>query len=217
MLETGKNQNSSPRINMPDDGPMNPEQNAVYQKIVNGKRGKIVGPLRPLLYSPELADRVQSLGEHVRYDTSLPQQLSEFTIICVGRYWNCQIEWSIHADIAVTVGVDIEIIEAIRKAQPPALQNPMQIVVYEFTRELLEFGQVSELVYKNALSLLGEKALVELTGIIGYYTLTAMTLNAHHVPLTDSGKFRPLELPETLDKLKPTCLPASLKVMTARK
>lgn len=210
MSETESKPKSGPRIAMPDDGPMNPEQNAVYEKIINGKRGKIVGPLRPLLHSPELADRVQSLGEFVRYDTSLPQQLSELTIICVGRYWNCQVEWMIHADIAVEVGVDGEIIEAIRKTQSPALQDPMLIVVYEFTRELLEFGQVSELVYKNALILLGEKALVELTGIIGYYTMIAMTLNAHHVPLPDSGKIRPLELPETTDKLKPSCLPASL-------
>ena len=210
MPGTESKQPSDSRITMPDDGPMSPEQDAVYQKIVSGKRGKIVGPLRPLLHSPELADRVQSLGEYVRYDTTLPQQLSELTIICVGRYWNCQLEWSIHADIAVDAGVDIDIVEAIRKAEPPTLQNPKQIAVYEFTRELLEFGQVSEAAHKNALSLLGEKSLVELTGIIGYYTMIAMTLNAHHVPLPEKGKIRLLELPATLDKLKPTCLPAPL-------
>lgn len=200
----------APRIHMADDGPMDEAQQKVYDKIVRGKRGKIVAPFRALLHSPELADRSQLLGEFVRYETSLPEMISELAILCIGRYWNCRAEWSIHANIAREAGLSKHIVEAILKAEVPPFEEPLQIAVYEFTREMLENAQVSDNIYQNAQNFLGTKALIELTGIIGYYTYMAMTLNAHHVPFEDGGNTSFLEFQKNVDTLKPTRLPAAI-------
>ena len=197
------------RIPMVDMGSLSDAQEKVYEKIVAGKRGKIVGPLRAALHSPELADRWQALGEFLRFDTELPKQISELAIISTGRYWNCQLEWVIHAGIAADAGLASDIIESIGTAQAPLFDDPLQSAVYEFTRELLEFGRVSNDVYQAVHGAVGTVALVELTGVIGYYTMVAMTLNAHDVPVPDDEKAPRLDLPKGVALMQPSRLPAA--------
>lgn len=195
------------RIPMADLGHLSAAQDAVLGKIISGKRGKLVGPLRVALHSPELADRWQALGEFLRFDTALPARISELAIIATGRYWNCQLEWVIHSGIAAEAGLGAGIIESIRNAQTPVFDDPLQKSVYDFARELLEYGRASDGVYNELLSLIDAAALVELTAVIGYYTMVAMTLNAHQVPLPDDETSARLDLPKGDGMLKPTLLP----------
>ena len=74
-----------PRLSFPSPETMSAEQRRVHDKVVSGRRGKIVGPLRAALHSPELADRWQALGEFLRYNTTLSPRLSELTILVAGR------------------------------------------------------------------------------------------------------------------------------------
>ena len=60
--------------------------------------------------------------------------------------------------------------------------------MYDYARELNEHCKVSEPVYKRALERFGVNGIVELTALIGYYTMVAMTLNAHEIPLPDGAK-----------------------------
>ena len=60
--------------------------------------------------------------------------------------------------------------------------------MYEFAHELVTAQRVSDQRvsderYAAAVDLLGEAGAVELVGILGYYTLVCMTLNAFEVPL----------------------------------
>jgi 4-carboxymuconolactone decarboxylase len=200
----------SARIPMADEGALNAEQHKVLNKIIGGKRGNLVGPFRALLHSSELADRTQQLGEFVRYDSSLPAAISELAILCTARYWNCPQEWAIHVGFAEAAGVDPELINAISRASVPAFQEPLQIVVYEYCRELLAFGGLSDAVYQHAQDILGDKSLVELTGLIGYYTMLAFSLNAHQVPLDDRAALLP-ELGADSDRRSPTRLPPAIE------
>ncbi len=194
---------------MADELALNTAQKEVFDKIVGGKRGKLLGPFRALLHSPELADRTQLLGEFVRYDSSLPAALSELAILCIARYWNCRQEWSIHAGFAEAAGLDPEIINAISQAQVPAFEDPLQIAVYEYCRELLAFGRLSDTVYRHAREVLADRGLIELTGLIGYYTMLAFTLNAHQVPLDDNTDLL-TELEDDSESLSPTLLPPAI-------
>lgn len=196
------------RIPMIDPERLSESQQVVYDKIVSGARGVIVGPLRVALHSPELADRWQSLGEFLRFNTTLPKVVSELAIIVTGRYWNSQVEWSIHAGIALDCGVPDEVVEAIRRAEAPVFDDPAHALVYEFTRSLLEFGQVDDDVYQALYDLTDEHFLVELTALVGYYSLVAMTLNVHRVPLPENLPARGLDLPETGALMHPARLPA---------
>jgi 4-carboxymuconolactone decarboxylase len=201
-------QSTGARIAMISPETLSAVQREIYDKIVSGPRGRVVGPLRVVLHSPELADRWQLLGEYLRYRTQLPPVISELTVITVGRYWNSQPEWSIHAPIARECGVPAEIIEAIRTARPPVFRDATSFAVYEYIRELLQFGNVSDAAYARILELIGKVALVELTALIGYYTMVALTLNVHEVPLPGNADSL-LELPQDGSLLRPTPLPTA--------
>lgn len=186
---------------------LTPEQRPVYDRIVAGRRGMVVGPLRAALHSPALADRWQALGEHLRYNTSLPPRLSELAILVCGRHWNSEVEWLIHAEIAAKAGLEPDIIEALRTGRAPELCDPDDVAVYDFARELLAQGRVSDVAYAAAHERLGTVGVVELAGLVGYYSMVAMTLNAHQIPPPPTNA-RPLD---PLDPGRPTALPALAK------
>ena len=76
-------------------------QRLAADAIVNGPRGALYGPFVPLLRSPELMECAQRMGEYLRYRSALGQRLSELVILLVAREWDQQVEWAIHAPIAV--------------------------------------------------------------------------------------------------------------------
>jgi 4-carboxymuconolactone decarboxylase len=174
-----------PRISLPSPESMNSEQRAVYDKIVSGPRGRIQGPLRAALHNPELADKWQALGALLRYGTQLPPRLSEIAILVTGRACQSPFEWYAHRAEAEKAGVEQAIIEAIlAETLPPGLSLD-DAAVYHYAVELNRHHSVSNATYACALAQFGERAVVELTALIGYYTMVAMTLNCHEIPLPE--------------------------------
>lgn len=198
------------RIPLFPDAGFTPEQRAVYDKMVAGPRGMVVGPMRAALHSPELADRWQAIGEFLRYRSSLEHRLSELAIVVCGRYWNSEVEWYVHADLAEKAGVPRPALEAIRSARPPRFEREDEVVVYDYSRQLLETGQVEDAVYAAAVHILGVVGVVELSALVGYYSMVAMTLNVHAIPAPepDPAPFRRLDANVQADR-KPTPLPAA--------
>jgi 4-carboxymuconolactone decarboxylase len=185
------------RISLPNPETMSVEQRQVYNAIVSGPRARLVGPLRAALHNPELADRWQKMGALLRFGTTIPPRLSELAILVTARRWNSQIEWYIHATAARAAGLPDDIIDAIKIAVAPNFSDANDAVVYEFARQLQQTGTVSEAVYQEALRFHKEVGVVELAAIIGYYSMVAMTLNVHEIPLPDEGTIPPLNIPYT--------------------
>ncbi len=178
------------RIPLPSRAEMTPEQQAVHDEVVSGPRGTVIGPLRAAIHNPELARRWSALGEILRFDTSLPKRLNELAILVTGRRWTSQVEFLVHGRAAAAAGVAPEAVEAIRLGQAPALPEDER-EVYEFARQLQQTGQVPLPAYRAVSARWGARGVVELTAVIGYYTMVAMTLNAHEIPLPD-GEEPPL-------------------------
>jgi 4-carboxymuconolactone decarboxylase len=174
-----------PRISLPSPDTMDADQRRVYDQVVSGPRGKIVGPLRAALHNAELAERWQALGALLRYRTSLSPRLSELAILVTGRACNSPFEWQAHRVEAEKAGVETAIIEALLARQLPEGLSAEDEAVVRYARELNQFKSVSDTTYAAALAQLGEKGVVELTAIVGYYTMVAMTLNAHEIPLPE--------------------------------
>ncbi len=166
-----------------DPATLTPEQKRIHDEIVSGPRGKVEGPLRVWLTSPGLADRAQALGAFCRYGTSLDPRLSELAILVTGAYWRAGFEWHVHAPIAIKAGLDPAAVEAIRIDGVPKLDRDDERAVYAFARELLTTRRVSDETYASAESTLGRLAIVDLVGVLGYYGLISMTINAFDVPL----------------------------------
>jgi 4-carboxymuconolactone decarboxylase len=162
---------------------MSDAQRQVYDGIVNGPRGKLEGPLRAALHQPVLADKWQALGAELRYRTSLPPRLSELAILITARHWHSQFEWYAHEPHARTAGLTSAVIDAIRVGERPALVEQDAQAVYDYCTELFAQRRITDATYQRALSALGTVGLVELTALIGYYGMVAMTLIAHEIPL----------------------------------
>ena len=105
----------------------------------------------------------------------------------VGAHWRSGFEWHAHAPIAARAGVSAEAIEAIRAGRAPQLAEKDEQAIYAFSVELLNTKQVSDSTYAMAAALLGVEATVELVGILGYYTIISMTINAFRVPVPEGA------------------------------
>jgi 4-carboxymuconolactone decarboxylase len=177
-----------PRIPDLDPSTLDPEQKRIHDEIASGPRGKVEGPLRVWLTSPGLADRAQALGAFCRYGTSLPQRLSELAILVTGAFWRAGFEWHVHAPIGLQAGLDASAVEAIRSGAEPALTKEDEKAVYIFSRELLTTRRVSDQTYASAERMLGRRGVVDLVGVLGYYGLISMTINAFEVPVPAGAK-----------------------------
>jgi 4-carboxymuconolactone decarboxylase len=167
---------------------LTPEQRIVFEKIRSGPRGLVQGPLRVWIQSPQLAERAQALGAYCRYGTRLPGRLSELAILTVGAHWRSGFEWHVHAPIALAAGLSSDAVEAIRTGAAPSFVEEDETAVYRFAHELLETKRVSAKTYAAAVARLGLETVVDLVGILGYYTLISMTINAFDVPVPQGAK-----------------------------
>ena len=132
-----------------------------------------------------MAQRAQHLGEFIRYDTSLPPALNEMAILITARYWTSHYEWYAHRRLALAAGLDVAIIDAIRDGRAPQLGDAGAQAIYDYTTSLHRSRQVSQAQHDAVVAAYGERGVVELVGVCGYYTLVSMTLNAFVVPLPD--------------------------------
>src|SRR5215470_3676983 len=160
---------------------MTPAQRAVADAILSGPRGRMSGPFNAWLRSPELADRLQKVGEYVRFSTSLDRRLNEMAILMTAQYWGTQYEWYAHAPLAIKAGLDPDIVAAIGAGTRPAKMKDDEAVVWEFTTQLRRDHHVDDDIYARAVDKFGENGTMDLIAVNGYYDVVSMTLNVAHV------------------------------------
>jgi 4-carboxymuconolactone decarboxylase len=162
------------------------EQRRHAQEIVDGPRGALLAPFVPLLRSPELMSHVGRLGEYLRYRSATGLRLSELAILLTARHWTQQVEWAIHAPIAVREGVARETVDAIANGHRPTAMRDDETAVYDLCLELQRDRSVSDATWDRAVVRLGEQGVVDLVGVVGYYTLLSMVMNAARTPAPPS-------------------------------
>ena len=168
---------------------MSAAQRQVFETIRSGPRGIVQGPLRVWLHSPELATRSQALGAYCRYETGLPARWTELAIITIGAFWRAGFEWHVHAPLAEAAGIPPDAIEAIRKGEEPASLAADEFTILRVTRSLIADRTVPPALFAEAAAQLGAKGLVDLVGLIGYYSYIAMTIVAFEVETPGGDPF----------------------------
>jgi 4-carboxymuconolactone decarboxylase len=183
---------------------MTPEQRTAAEAIMSGPRASVPGssatgktpgsPFNPWLRSPELADRLQRVGEYLRFRSSIPPRLNEFAILVTARQWNSQYEWHAHHRLALQAGLNPAVAADLAEGKRPAGMQEDETIVYNFCRELHQERKVSDATYKAALDQFGERGVMDLIAVSGYYVLVSMTLNVDRTPVPGEGKppLRPL-------------------------
>jgi 4-carboxymuconolactone decarboxylase len=177
----------SPRFKPLSQHDMTLDQQRVAQAIAGGPRGGLRGPFHALLRSPELADRVRHLGDYVRFESTVPAALREIAILLVARFWSAHYEWNAHTKHAAAAGLDPGIADAIEVGRRPTLSTD-EALVYDFISELLADKDISDRTFHAALARFGERTIVELIGVAGYYGFISLVLNANRTPVPDGGK-----------------------------
>lgn len=179
----------APRLPTIADNRMTSAQRKLRDAIASGPRGKLSmdGPFGCFLHAPEYGLAAQALGAHVRFKTSLPPRLSEFAILTTARLWRAQYEWFAHAPIAERTGVAPQTIRDLRAGRRPTRAPADERALYDFIKELYRTKRVSDATYRRAQKLLGDHGVVELVGILGYYSLISMTLNVFRAAVPDDA------------------------------
>ena len=167
---------------------MTPEQKAMADAILSGPRGTLNGPFNVMLRSPDLGDRLQKVGEYVRFKTSIPPRLNELAILVTARAWTAQYEWYAHYQYAMKAGVPPAVADDIAAGKRPTKMQGDEEVVYNFTRELIDTKQVSDATFNAVKEKFGERGVVDLVGLIGYYHIVSMLLNVDRYPLPEGAK-----------------------------
>ncbi|HEY2843950.1 MAG TPA: hypothetical protein VGJ09_09875 [Bryobacteraceae bacterium] len=159
---------------------MTPQQKALTDRALAG-RGTI-GTFNILLRSPGLSEAMRGAAGG-RAGSPLTAKQSELAIIINARYWTTQFEWLVHHRSAVQAGVSEATVAAIAEGRRPASMPPDEEVVYNFVRELLKTKQVSDPTFIAAKSLLGERGIVDLIGLVGFYQATSLMMNVDRYPM----------------------------------
>ena len=149
-------------------------QRAVFDWIVES-RGTMIRPYEVLLHVPEMARPAAELGHQIRYEGSLSDHDRELAIIAVAQAHDCGFEWDTHVGLARAAGVSGATIAALRDGA--TVDRPDDVIV-GFVQELCASSRVSDPRYAEAVDRLGSAGVVELTTLVGYYTLLAFVMNA---------------------------------------
>jgi len=178
-------------------GALTEAQQRVYDAIAGGPRatstnglikadGSLAGPFNAWVHAPHIGERIQAVGEAMRFGLSLPPRLAELAILCVAHEWQAQFEWFAHSRMAAAAGLEADVIEALRTGAEPALREDADRAVYTLAKGLLGPGhRIPESVYQHAVALIGLDAVVEVVNLVGYYCLVSSVLNGFAVPLPD--------------------------------
>jgi 4-carboxymuconolactone decarboxylase len=160
------------------------EERKEYENIIRARParpdGMVGGPFDPWLLNPELSHRLRGLGGMLWERTSLDRGLVELAISICGRFWEANVEWAAHAPRAVEYGVPQSVIDDVYAGRRPA-GTQEQVLVYDVCMTMQREHRLPLPLYRQAVETFGERGLVELMAVIGYYTLVSMTLNAFEV------------------------------------
>ena len=183
-------QDSWGRLPLPDRTQLNNDGQRAYDLIVNPESRYATGPRGPVamwLYSPEMAEHIFPASTYLRFGTAKDQRLTELAILVAAREVRSQYEWSAHEPLGLAAGLEPEIIQLVKHRRPVettiAGLGDLEELIIKFGREVISNQQVSSDTFREARALLGERGVMELTGLIGYYNFVNITLKAFDVQL----------------------------------
>jgi 4-carboxymuconolactone decarboxylase len=176
---------------------MTPAQKTMIDHLLAGERTSLGGPFNVLLRSPEMGDLAEQFGAMERFHAALPRPAIETVIIVTARFWMAQYEWSAHKRAALQAGVSPAIVDAIANGKRPAGMSPDLETAYNFITELLKTRQVSDPTFAAAKDRFGEKGVVDIIGLSGWYSMVSMALNVDRYPMANGAQpeLKPLANP----------------------
>ncbi len=173
-------------------GKMSAAQRKAADEMSAGPRGGVKGPFVALLRSPELMDRLQKVGEYLRFNSSLEPRIGEFVMLIVSREWSQQFEWFVHVPLARKAGLGEALIAALAERRRPQGMREDEEIIYDFCDELQRTRGVSQTSYRRAVQKFGETGVIDIVAVAGYFTTVSMLMNVAHTPPPEDASVPPL-------------------------
>ena len=145
--------------------------------------GGLVGPFNSFVHAPNVGSRLLELGNALHARTTLPMRTTELVILTVGAHWRAEFEWWAHARRALESGVPDVVVEAIGAGATPDFEDDADRVIHALARQLVDRGRIEEDTYEAVRGVVGDRGMVELVSLCGYYTLISFLLNGFDVQL----------------------------------
>jgi AhpD family alkylhydroperoxidase len=155
---------------------------------------------RTLANAEEVFTGWMAAGQALLASPVLPLRLRELVVLRTAHLMDCPYELGQHRDVARTVGVSGDEINAIISESDwrTGYFNTTELAVLELTTELLTTRGVSDAVFDHVHRELGSEATVEVLMVINRYSGLALMLNALDVDLDESAR---LPIPPRRDDL----------------
>jgi 4-carboxymuconolactone decarboxylase len=169
---------------------LTPEQRPLGEGIMKVSSIGLHGPYNPLLRSPKLGQLMYDLLYYLRWNSSLPNRLTEMAILIIGRLWTSNVEWYAHEPIARKAGLSEDIIAALKANKRPTNMQPDEAALYDFVTELYTKHKVNDATFANAKAQFTEQQIVDLTATAGTYVTIAGLLAMAEEPVP-AGKAAP--------------------------
>jgi 4-carboxymuconolactone decarboxylase len=170
------------------------EQIALYDALLNKSMGKnessaindtneeLRGPLAVLLRHPASGRPLQELGAVLRFSGQLPDAAREAIILVVAAHWNDEHEWNSHERIARQLGMNDDQLVTLHASEEVVFDDPVTQAAFDAAHGIVTHGDLTDEEYARVQEVLGDERLVEVTVVIGYYSLLAMQLRVFRVP-----------------------------------
>jgi 4-carboxymuconolactone decarboxylase len=176
----------------PDE--LDADQRAVYDALADppgrvglDPDGSLQGPFDAMLRAPRSGAALQSVGAALRYRSVLPERVRELATLQVAAHHRSDFEWHAHAPIAAAAGLPAALVETVRAGGAVEPDDPAERAAAVVVTQLLTTGDVADDAWAGAVENLGEDGAVELTTLVGYYSLLAMQMRVLRVPLPDGA------------------------------
>ena len=159
----------------------------------SGAGGRLPLVTQILMYRPSLAALAERINRTVRFDLSLPRSSVELVILASAREHNCVREWGVHLPQARNAGVREEAIQSIKEHRAPEDLTEEEAELVTFAQELWRTNRVSDETFQAAQKRLGDVGVVDLTALVGVYSMLSTVMNAFEVePPEDEALHLPM-------------------------
>jgi len=152
------------------------------RRLIQREDGTLTGPFDAWLRSPVLGGHLERVGMALREETVLPAAAREVAVLVVARAWSADFEWWVHGLVARREGVPEAAIEAIDQGRLPRFEDAACQSAHDVASELVARRRLEPATLARAREALGERALVEVVTLVGFYQLVSGILESFHPP-----------------------------------
>jgi len=135
------------------------------------------GPYQAFLRAPLLWQQLQPLRRYLAQGSVLGAMEREAAILTLARHWGSTAAFDGHRALAIAAGIDPAAIDAIGRGEAGAPLDDPAALAAEIADDLLGRHVLSDRLFGRARDLWGERGIVELVALVGFFTTIALTLN----------------------------------------